>query len=392
MKESQVMDNHLILNPKEIMHPQGINDTEMIDMQIFHNTDCFQQTKLFSPLISAKKRIKLLQKPQKKEPKIKLRKITHRISLSAHDLDFFEFDTQTLLSTKDKHWPSPKEFGIIFHRFIEIGIANPALDDSNLSSEWLVSNPDLLTDPSTIEMVLKESNLVDKKVIENTKKRLNLLGKKLRKGMLGQLATGKLVNSMRVQGLRTELPFFIRFDMEFSDIIRKKWTPSGEVPVSSVNKIQAQFEGRADLVIALIDENGNKWLQVVDIKTTGSLYGFNSENFELGTILQKTESDLMAIHAISQAEKKLLQQHRFQLALYSLALEQSEMMKPEHLRRKILPPAILVAASGRLFRMDLSMYEKALQDLHLLIEKRAKASAKGENTHLSNDFAEKHNI
>ena len=43
------------------------------------------------------------------------------------------------------------------------------------------------------------------------------------------------------------------------------------------------------------------------------------------------------------------------------------MKKPEITRRKILPPAILVAASGRMVRMRDEDYEKAKLDLKELI-------------------------
>ena len=51
---------------------------------------------------------------------------------------------------------------------------------------------------------------------------------------------------------------------------------------------------------------------------------------------------------LSAAEVELLEEHQMQLALYALALESLESAKPENQRRLILPPALYVAANGRL--------------------------------------------
>ena len=59
------------------------------------------------------------------------------------------------------------------------------------------------------------------------------------------------------------------------------------------------------------------------------------------------EGDLLNRFPQTDAERQILHEHRLQLALYSMALEAIELDKPKGLRRIILPPAILVGASGR---------------------------------------------
>ena len=37
---------------------------------------------------------------------------------------------------EQSHWPSSAEFGSLFHRLLEIGLANPGSDNSDLDSKW----------------------------------------------------------------------------------------------------------------------------------------------------------------------------------------------------------------------------------------------------------------
>ena len=82
--------------------------------------------------------------------------------------------------------------------------------------------------------------------------------------------------------------------------------------------------------------------------------------------------------ATTSAEQKIVAEHRLQLALYSLALEIGESLKPESQRRLILPPAIQVSASGRMIRMTDDDFEQAKQDLDSLIKWSGEIAASGE--------------
>ena len=63
------------------------------------------------------------------------------------------------------------------------------------------------------------------------------------------------------------------------------------------------------------------------------------------------------------------------MALYSLILENSEAQKPVGQRRKILPPAILVGASGKMIRLTDEDYANAKDEFIDLLEYMGTLSA-----------------
>jgi len=127
--------------------------------------------------------------------------------------------------------------------------------------------------------------------------------------------------------------------------------------------VEIIFEGRADLVMAYSDDAGNGYLQVVDMKTTGCLYGFNFDNPKHGTALQQFNGDLHNLHPSSEAEREIIDKYKYQLTLYSKALEAIESEKPIEERRTVLPPAILIAASGRTVEMSKEHYQQTKDEL-----------------------------
>ena len=133
--------------------------------------------------------------------------------------------------------------------------------------------------------------------------------------------------------------------------------------MANVTNVEIIFEGRADLVMAYSDDAGNGYLQVVDMKTTGCLYGFNFANPELGTSLQQFSGDLHDIYPSNPAEREIIDKYKYQLTLYSNALEAIENEKPIEERRTVLPPAILIAASGRTVEMSPEQYEQTKEKL-----------------------------
>jgi hypothetical protein len=80
----------------------------------------------------------------------------------------------------------------------------------------------------------------------------------------------------------------------------------------------------------------------VDIKTEGSLYGFNSSDNLDGTQLQIPVKDNENKFILSKPEKEILHNHSLQLALYNHVLNMIQE------GREILPPSLYVSASGRL--------------------------------------------
>ena len=133
--------------------------------------------------------------------------------------------------------------------------------------------------------------------------------------------------------------------------------------MSNVDNVEVVFEGRADLVMAYSDDAGNGYLQVIDMKTTGCLYGFNFDNPKHGTELQQFNGNLHDLYPSSEAERKIIDKYKYQLTLYSKALEAIEAEKPIEERRTVLPPAILIAASGRTVEMSKEHYQQTIDEL-----------------------------
>ncbi|MEL0100119.1 MAG: PD-(D/E)XK nuclease family protein, partial [Euryarchaeota archaeon] len=98
-----------------------------------------------------------------------------------------------------------------------------------------------------------------------------------------------------------------------------------------------------------------------------------------GNRLQKIRNE-DSPYAETPAEEDIVRKHRLQLALYCMALEESESKKSPSQRRTILPPAIHVAASGRMIRMRDDEYRTALNDLQDLVNWIGEISATSENS------------
>ena len=349
-------DNALIIDSESMSRTPIPDQLGLEGISIFHHSDCFEEVSRTSPLTQIINRIDLFGKVSTQEKTTRIRKINHALSLSAHGLNLYQPQPYRG-SFNPKLWPSPQEFGTVYHRLFEIGLANPADENSELESTWLHKNEDRLSDIKTITQVLDESSIIGTDIRKRCRERLLNLAQSARQGKLGLLASGVAVDGYRVEGLRTELPFYLRHDIEPENWSRNLWTPSGDVCVAELSKVEVRFEGRADLVLALKDEQGKKWLQVVDAKTTGCL-----GDQEHSILNQHQRAEIIA-------------EHRLQLALYSHALKIGEMQKPEISRREILPPAILWAATGEMVEMSLNEFELASSDLIVRIEEVAKESA-----------------
>ena len=123
------------------------------------------------------------------------------------------------------------------------------------------------------------------------------------------------------------------------------------------------FSGRADLVLAMVSEGGEGALQVVDLKTRGCLQKFNEQDHRAGHALQKNLPETTSTQPIGDEEIELLHEHRLQLTLYSMALEAMENKKPAAQRRRVLPPALLLGANGRIVQLSDQQFESAKNDL-----------------------------
>ena len=376
--------NTLSLNPASLFKNAHLDDDCVTGISIFHHPDCFDSKPKKSLVESWRNRIELSKSKHETVTEEEHRKISFTIPMTSHELDSawsckrrhwlssklnWDSEKMDLIAdeSEENYWPSAAEFGSLFHRLLEIGLANPGSKAEDLDSMWIQSQEDNLTDTKTIDEVMAQSTLSDEAVIERTKKRLLRLGKLAREGTLGRLVSGESFDGYQVEGLRTELPFYLSLNHSPNNLHRKTWTPRGEKITAIIETINTIFNGRADLVLALIDDSGKGWLQVVDAKTKQCLHGFNPTSPLEGNELQ-TVVDEDSPFATTPAEEEILAEHRLQLMLYSLALEISERSKPDNLGREILPPAIQISASGRMIRMRDEDYKQARIDLISLVE------------------------
>ena len=386
--------NTIALNPGDLIGKSYLGEDCVEGISIFHHPNCFEKNQDIALVDSWKERLELAKNPVETVATKEIRKISCSVPMTSHGLD-------TAWSCRRRHWltnkmnwsgerfdliadefeaerwPSAAEFGSLFHRLLEIGLANPGSSSTDLDAKWTESQSDNLTDSKTIEEVMAQSTISEDDVLERTKLRLLHLGKLARNGALGKLVVGEKYDGFIVEGLRTELPFYLSIEHKPKNLQRTSWSPLGEYVTSEVEMIKSTFNGRADLVLALKDEEGQGWLQVVDAKTKQCLYGFNPSNPIEGNDLQISLNE-SSPYPITEAEEEILREHRLQLALYSIALEVGEMAKPSDRRRKILPPAIQVSASGRMIRMRDEEFELAKKDLESLIQWSGEMSVSGE--------------
>tara|TARA_B100000927_G_C16362361_1_gene428030 strand:+ start:17 stop:769 length:753 start_codon:yes stop_codon:yes gene_type:complete len=206
------------------------------------------------------------------------------------------------------------------------------------------------------------------------------LGSLIDNGLLGRWVQGEIIDGWSVEAVRTELPFFHRQRLRMSTLDLASDHQAQTGPLSVVDQVNMDFSGRADLVLALVDESGQGALQVVDLKTRGCLNSFNEEEPSNGHPLQHVPCSETSMVPQSDEEASILHEHRLQLALYSLALEAIEDRKPEHERRVVLPPALLLGANGRMVQLSAGAFEKARKDLLAHLEWRA-------TVHLNPDMA-----
>ena len=156
---------------------------------------------------------------------------------------------------------------------------------------------------------------------------------------------------------------------------RSKWTPDGDEVLISFDSTRIELSGIIDLVVCTQSDDGAPAIRAIDLKTTdaSSLLG----TWESG-LLDSLGED--STGPACQAEESLLHKHRLQMALYHLALEESESDKEREglPSREVLPPAILVGVSGRLVEYPFETLNKAKKDLEETLALTARMSLASE--------------
>jgi hypothetical protein len=262
----------------------------------------------------------------------------------------------------------------MMHRLVELGLANPSKGASPhsapLPEAWMFDGDDGLDDSKIIANVLGEEGYsvsedsMEQAMAIRTHERMGVLGRLVREGLLGRLAAGETHNGLTVEGLRTELPFYHHHAVDVDGIERSTFSIQGAIPHAVLSQLNLIFDGRADLVLALRNEHAEGFLQVVDLKTKDCRDGFNPTDPSKGTALQQYAGDRLDPYPSTSSERSILDEHRLQLTLYSMALQAAEATKPSEEQRRILPPALLVGASGRMLQLTVEEFEGAQQDLN----------------------------
>jgi ATP-dependent exoDNAse (exonuclease V) beta subunit len=380
----------LELHPAQLFH-NSYFDKGLKSITIFHSLDCFSDVvRNNTPYFKAKQEQKLLEAEQlgvlnSVEPitrKMALKLAPHKLDAAGsckrrHWLSSnMGFASESLLpySKENKYFenskfPNPADFGTLFHRLVEVGIGNPSNgNNSDLPLTWTRKQATQLLNNDVISEIITELLPIeaDEKI---TTERLKILAQLLEEGPLGKLCSGQVVDGLKVDGLLTEMPFECKIPIDSENLSIELWTPFGVRKTAEIEGSMISFSGRIDLVLALSDESNNRYLMAVDIKTEGSLHGFNSSDNLDGTQLQIPVEDNENRFVLSEPEIEILHNHSLQLALYNHVLN---MIQED---REILPPSIYVSASGRLISWKDSEQKQQQTRLNQLLKWIIKSSS-----------------
>jgi hypothetical protein len=386
------------LNPSALLTDAALGVNGLSGLRMYHHPDCFDTVQTQSPQQRARALATHLEELEAPEVEtMTALRLVENIKGAAHNLDAtftcmrsywfehvkgwpaepFRLPNTAVKPSSPKTWPEPTTFGLMMHRVLEIGLRNPRSPMEKappLDASWMHEGDDDLSSPKTVGRVMNEfgHGLEQSKESREAKwrDRLMHLGSLIDQGRLGRLVQGEALDGWTVEAVRTELPFFHRHRLVLND------DGVGGHPIPGLNgavvdRVNMDFSGRADLVLALVDEGGQGALQVVDLKTRGCLGSFNESTAASGHPLQHVASTEMSVVPQTDEEAHILHEHRLQLALYSLALEAIESRKPTHQQRKILPPALLLGANGRMIQLSEGAFKQAKDDLEAHLAWRA---------------------
>ena len=271
--------------------------------------------------------------------------------------------------------PPANVIGSIFHRVIEIGLENPGLQTEisvPLPTQWTQKTPNLLEDDDVIQSVLDEL-LPPNADADAMKSLLKKMSKAVIGGPLGTLTSGLNWNGETVEGLRTEWPFNLQQSLEI-DAGDQTWTPHGPHRLANIESFIFSSTGITDLVLCTRLKDGSGAIRAVDFKTTGAAH------LHSGWAHPLLEADGDTRH---ESEQEMLDDYRMQLALYTLTLIRQEQARERAgiPHRKVLPPAILSATTGRMIMMTEEEMNDSLVDLEALLQEIAELALQDEIGH-----------
>ncbi len=258
--------------------------------------------------------------------------------------------------------------GNVIHRIVEIGIPNPGLigpESPILPDLWIEKSPNNLLESTIHEQVYQEilsSNVelsaINPLVIE--------IIERLSNSKLGRLVSGDEIDGTIVEGLRTEMPFHISFEVPTRNLLMTSWTPDGNKPLSQIKDTSVVMDGLIDIVLCTNGEEGPS-IRPIDLKTedAGKLYSNISEGLLEGLGIDSYEPACLS-------EEQMLYHHRMQLVIYYRALKQMESKRERP--RNVLRPAIWVGVTGRLVEYPKDMFDRANDELDEILAQAARIS------------------
>ena len=379
-----------VLNPTALLNASPLGENGLSGLRLYHHPLCFDVVDAPSPLARARAladHLDTLSVDERTQPS-PLR-LQENVKGAAHHLDAtfacprrywlehvkgwptepFRLPQASSQPPPANPWPEPTTFGLMMHRVLEIGLRNPkALSEHTppLDAAWMHEANDDLASVNTVKRVMNEFGFGEEQPPSSPeatwRDRLLHLGGLIDRGLLGQWVQGASIHGWAVEAVRTELPFFHRERLE-----RSTSTPSAnEIWANQpavVDAVNMDFSGRADLVLALVNDEGRGALKVVDLKTRGCLGKFNPSDSLKGHPLQRVGPEELTTTPLSDEEAEILHEHRLQLTLYSMALEAIEAKKPKDQRRVVLPPSLLLGANGRMVQLSEGAFKQAKDDL-----------------------------
>ncbi len=264
--------------------------------------------------------------------------------------------------------PPANVLGTIIHRLVEIGVPSPKRSSeshplpiewtNDLKSRWQGKSLEKAMDEVFKEYLTSNVNM------DNTRKLVTTMISNLDNSELGQFLNQGEGEMGIFEGVRTELPFGMEFEVQSPPLQISVDTPRGPHIHANAEKKFARFSGLIDLVIAFKDHENESKIMAIDLKTEDAKILLESKEEIQGTLLEPVSGD-----DISDAEKSILMKHRLQLFVYHYALELQESLRASHgLKRRVVEnPAIWVGVSGRLVQMTDSLMSLAESELHPLL-------------------------
>jgi len=403
-------DSERSIVPADLFVNSDLAAGTITSLPIHHHTDCFPTGQTIqSPLIKmnnldATARIAFGNPPAAAQPATARKRI---IRLSPHRLDsayqcmrrfwlqshvglpseaiLLPIATNRAGGGDEPRLPSPKDIGSMFHRILELGLANPGPPGGSsplapLSSVWTEVSEDRLSKSDELDALIDEvfAEMLEAEADEScTRELMYAMTGAVCAGPLGVLTRGNPWQGETVEGLRTEWPFSLNHDVKDLGLQEQAWSVSGAQVTALVDEVRFLVTGIADLVLATRTESGGAALRAVDLKTTEAA-GLLRKGKPAGDSLLAIPSDESEY---SIAEKKILSEYRMQLAIYTLVLSrQEDARKAAGLpHREVLPPGILIAATGRLVTMTTEEISQALSDLNSLLTRIAHVSVESKS-------------